>query len=140
MGYGVIGNDHEYIEAGDVTAPKSHSREERIVTLGLEVRALIVEFKPDAIALETAFWGGWPSAAGALGEVRGILLWLAHEAHIPVTSYAPSAVRQGIGVGGNAGKKTVAVFLKRLLRMNKEPGLDASDALAVALCHSLRAR
>ncbi len=137
-GYSVLESKPlRYIEAGVLSSPAGKPRSVRIIEIGSDIRALLVEHRPEMIAIETAKWGGYPVAAGALGEVRGVILWIAAEARVPVTDFAPTEVRRIIGVGGAASKTTTAAHVKMVLGLRTAPHPDAADALAVGLAAAM---
>lgn len=139
LGYAVLASPgNRVIECGTAKA-RGKDRTARIVEIGSDVRALLLEHRPDAVVLETPFVQHRNSAI-PLGEIRGILLWLAHEAKVPTADYAPAQVRKAIGVGGGADKAAVGKWVTRACGLAKQPEPDATDALAVALAHTLTAR
>lgn len=137
-GYAVLDPGPAYVEAGVLTTRKKDPRNQRIVGLGDDIQALIAEFRPGVIAVETAKWGGYASACGALGEIRGVIVWLAYVNKLPVEDWAPSKARAAVGVGGGANKEAVARHVTRVLRLRNQPAPDAADALAVALAQLTR--
>ncbi len=140
MGYGVVDSGPRYVDSGVLEVSKAVARSKRLIELGSDLRAVLAEYRPDALALETAKWGGFPAAAGALGEIRGIILWLAAESSVPVFDYTPGEARSGIGMSGAADKNAVGKFLTKVLRLKTQPQNDATDGLALALCHLIRQR
>lgn len=143
LGYGLIestGTRHAYIEAGTLEEPERVPRSQRIVNIGSDLEALLLEHRPDLVAIETAKWGGFPSAAGALAEARGIVLWLAYRASAQVVDLEPSKIRSTIGIGGDGTKDAAGRMVQRVLRMRTTPGPDVGDALAVALACALLRR
>lgn len=140
MGYCVLDTSpvRRLVETGVLTSPQSKPRAQRVVDIGSDLRALFVEFKPDCVAVETAYWSGFAVASGALGEVRGVILWLSNEHRATVYDYAPKEVRRTIGVGGGADKAAVAAMVGRVLGLRRPLESDAGDACGVAMCHALR--
>jgi crossover junction endodeoxyribonuclease RuvC len=104
-----------------------------------EVIRLIDEFHPDALAIEAPFFGKNVQSMLKLGRAQGVAIAAAVSREIPVTEYSPRKIKQSITGNGNAAKEKVAEMLIRLLGTHaaeiRAEKLDASDALAVAVCH-----
>src|SRR3989304_2890983 len=100
------------------------------------VSALIEEFQPQGVAVESVFTALNIKTALSLAEVRGVILLAAAEADVPSFSYSPREVKATVAGYGQAGKEQVQRMVRSLLRLSETPEpADASDALAVALCH-----
>ena len=92
--------------------------------------------RPDSVALESSFYGRDADSAGKLGEARGVLRLALVQAGIETTLYSPAEVKKSVAGNGQATKEAVQRMVARLLKMSDLPRpLDASDALAVAICH-----
>ncbi|MEL6539157.1 MAG: crossover junction endodeoxyribonuclease RuvC [Bacteroidota bacterium] len=101
------------------------------------VSALVDDFKPDAVALEAPFFGKNVQAMLKLGRAQGVAMAAALAREVPITEYAPRKVKQAVTGNGHASKEQVAHMLVNLLQLPQMPDLlDASDALAVAVCHA----
>ncbi len=112
----------------------------RLLHIQEELRRLIRRWKPDAAALESAFYGKSIPAALRIGEGRGAALVAASGEGVPVSSYAPAEVKKAVVGNGAAHKRQVQAMACSLLSLGKARlPLDASDALAIALCHAHRA-
>jgi crossover junction endodeoxyribonuclease RuvC len=140
LGYGVVDQQgparHAYVDCGVITAPARASREARLLTIGRDLRELLQEFRPDVVAMEQAFFGKNVQATLALGEARGVALFVTQERGISVAGYAPAQVKQTVVGHGRASKEQVAFLVRALLGMRRPPAADAADALAIALCHA----
>jgi len=140
LGYGVI--DHfapgrdAYVDCGVITAPARASREQRLLTIGRDLRDLVAELAPDVVAMEQAFFGKNVQATLALGEARGVALFVTQEQGLRVAGYAPARVKQTIVGHGRADKQQIAYLVRALLNLRRPPEADAADALAIALCHA----
>jgi crossover junction endodeoxyribonuclease RuvC len=100
------------------------------------VASLIQEFAPDGVAIESVFTALNMKTALRLAEVRGVILLAAAQAGIASFSYSPRQVKATVAGYGNAGKEQVQQMVRSVLGMSETPEPpDASDALAVALCH-----
>ena len=98
--------------------------------------SLIDEYHPDEVALEAPFFGKNVQSMLKLGRAQGVAMSAALFREIPITEYAPKKVKQSVTGNGNASKEQVAKMLMTLLAIKEIPKLlDATDALAVALCH-----
>src|SRR5690606_36885289 len=94
------------------------------------------DFSPDEVALEAPFFGKNEQSMLKLGRAQGVAMAAALSREIPITEYAPKKVKQSVTGNGNASKEQVAHMLKNLLHFDEIPKLlDATDALAVAVCH-----
>jgi crossover junction endodeoxyribonuclease RuvC len=141
LGYGVIecaGNGAakvEYIECGVISASARQARPARLAEIGRGLRELMTELRPDAVAMEEAFHGPNVQSALALGEARGVALFVAAEQGLVVTGSPPATV---IG-HGRATKHQRGYLVRALLALRRTPEPDAADALAIAICHARRA-
>lgn len=109
---------------------------ERLAQLARSLRALIAEFGPDVLAVEAAFYGKSVSSALRLGEARGVILLVAAEAGLVIAEYPPALVKRRVTGHGSASKESVAATVAAQFgRGSSALSLDASDALAIALCH-----
>ena len=140
LGYGVI--DHfgpgrdTYVDCGVLTASARTPRDARLLTIGRDLRELLGELGPDVAAMEQAFFGKNVQATIALGEARGVALFVTQEHGLAVVGYAPARVKQTIVGHGQAGKHQIGFLVKAMLRLRRPPEADAADALAIALCHA----
>jgi crossover junction endodeoxyribonuclease RuvC len=140
LGYGVI--DHlgpartRYVDCGVISAPAREPREARLLTIGRDLRDLLVELAPDVVAMEQAFFGKNVQATIALGEARGVAVFVVKEHGLPLAGYPPARVKQTVTGRGAASKTQVAFFMRALLQLRRPPAPDAADALAIALCHA----
>lgn len=101
--------------------------------------ALIEEYKPDCVALEAPFYGKNIQVMLKLGRAQGVAMAAALSRDIPIHEYAPRKIKQAVTGNGNASKEQVAAMLQNLLGFKETPEfLDATDGLAVAVCHSFQ--
>ncbi|MFC5269948.1 crossover junction endodeoxyribonuclease RuvC [Adhaeribacter terreus] len=97
---------------------------------------LITEYLPDEMAIEAPFYGTNVQSMLKLGRAQGVAIAAALSRDIPYVEYAPKKVKQSITGNGNASKEQVAQMLLQIFKIAEMPKLfDATDALAVALCH-----
>ena len=91
---------------------------------------------PDEVALEAPFYGKNVQSMLKLGRAQGVAMAAALAREIPITEYAPRKIKQSVTGNGNASKEQVAAMLKNIFKFDDAPKLlDATDALAVAVCH-----
>jgi crossover junction endodeoxyribonuclease RuvC len=99
------------------------------------VRELVDRYQPTVAAVETVFMSRNPQAAIKLGQARGAAICAVVSCGLEVHEYAPRAIKQAIVGRGGAAKQQIQHMTRVLLKLQVELGEDASDALAVALCH-----
>jgi crossover junction endodeoxyribonuclease RuvC len=108
--------------------------EERLRTVAAGLRAVIGEYRPDVLALETLFFSKNQKTAMRVAETRGAIILLAMEEGLSVREFSPGAVKIAITSQGNADKKQVMAMLPRLVRMPRVPKHDDEyDAIAVGI-------
>lgn len=139
MGYGVIlikNNNLTLLQYGVIHLSKYTNHELKLKKIFERTLGLIDDFSPDEVALEAPFFGKNVQSMLKLGRAQGVAMAAALSREIPITEYAPKKVKQSVTGNGNASKEQVAHMLKTLLRFDEIPKLlDATDALAVAVCH-----
>ena len=100
------------------------------------VCGLITKYQPDQFAVEAPFFGKNVQSMLKLGRAQGVAIAAAMRHGLEVTEYSPKKVKQSITGNGNAGKEQVMKMLQELLGFKEDPKhFDATDALAVAVCH-----
>ena len=100
---------------------------------------LITEYLPDEMAIEAPFYGKNIQVMLKLGRAQGVAMAAALSRNIEVTEYSPRKIKQSITGNGNATKEQVAAMLQNLLNFKETPDfLDATDGLAVAVCHAFQ--
>jgi len=112
----------------------------RLKTLLEGLREVIAEHRPDEVAIEKVFVNSNPQSTLALGQARGTAICAAVLAGLPVAEYTALQVKQSVVGNGHARKEQVQHMVRRLLALPGEPGPDAADALACAICHAHGAR
>lgn len=142
MGYGVIlekGSKIELLSMGIVRMDHLDDHFLKLQRIFEKTMVLIDEYKPDAMALEAPFYGKNIQVMLKLGRAQGVAMAAALTRNIPITEYAPRKIKQSITGNGSAGKEQVAAMLQNLLKFKETPQfLDATDGLAVAVCHSFQ--
>jgi crossover junction endodeoxyribonuclease RuvC len=144
MGYGLIkciGQNMTLIQFGVIHLAKYKNHEIKLQKIFQRVSSLIEEYTPDEVALESPFFGKDVQAMLKLGRAQGVAMAAALNKEIPINEYAPRKVKQSVTGNGNASKEQVAAMIKNLLKFEETPKLlDATDALAVAVCHNFSFR
>ena len=127
------------LACGTIRNTPSRSMPLRLQRTYRALTELIGAHLPDECAVETAFTGKNAQSALKLGHARGVAILAAVEQELPTTEYSPREVKKAVVGNGNAGKEQVQYMVKSILRLQgPAPAFDASDALAVALCHLQR--
>ena len=139
MGYGLIhckGQQIKLIQFGVIHLNKYKNHELKLKKIYQRVSELIIEYTPDEVALEAPFYGKNVQSMLKLGRAQGVAMAAALNREIPINEYAPKKVKQSVTGNGNASKEQVAAMIQNLLKFEDAPKLmDATDALAVAVCH-----
>ncbi|GMQ30337.1 crossover junction endodeoxyribonuclease RuvC [Algoriphagus confluentis] len=139
MGYGLIlteGKKYKILQYGVIHLKKYETHELKLKKIFERITGIIEEFAPDSVALEAPFYGANVQSMLKLGRAQGVAMAAALSKEIPITEYSPKKVKQSVTGNGNASKEQVAAMLQTLMGITELPKLlDATDALAVALCH-----
>jgi crossover junction endodeoxyribonuclease RuvC len=142
MGWGVIDVDGSRIShvANGVCRSEGDNLAERLLSLHFQLTAVIVDFSPDAAAVEQTFVNKDGAATLKLGQARGIALLVPAQAGLSVGEYAPNTVKKTVVGVGHAAKGQVDHMVRMQLPGTVIDGPDAADALAIAICHAHHAR
>jgi crossover junction endodeoxyribonuclease RuvC len=139
-GYGVvekIGSNIISIDYGSIKANKNQTFAQRLLTIHCKIMDIILKYQPDEMAIEEVFYSKNIKSAIRIGEGRGIVFLCAAAANIPITEYAATVIKKAVVGNGNAKKEQVQEMVKIILNLPEIPeARDASDALAIAICHS----
>ncbi len=143
-GYAIVGcgvveykNNHfRVLDYGAITTQAHTPFNERIEKIFDEAAALMVKYKPDAMAIEKLFFNTNQKTAIDVAQARGALVLAAQKNKIPIFEYTPLQVKQSVVGYGRAEKKQVQEMTRVMLNLEKIPKPDdAADALAMAICH-----
>lgn len=138
-GYGIIDSDgrtHVLVSAGVIRAPRQKALHLRLLEIARELRNQIERYCPDCVAIEEVFYAVNVQTALKLSHVRGVALLAAAEAGLDLAEYSPLEVKTSVVGYGRAEKYQVQKMVASLLRLDSPiESEDASDALAVAICH-----
>ena len=142
MGYGVLketGNQIELLSLGVVKMTHLDDHFLKLQRIFERTSSLIEQYKPDCMALEAPFYGKNIQVMLKLGRAQGVAMAAGLAKGLPIFEYSPKKVKQSITGNGSATKEQVAAMLKQLLKFTETPEfLDATDGLAVAVCHSFQ--
>jgi crossover junction endodeoxyribonuclease RuvC len=138
-GYGVIDTDGAncfYVSCGVIRLKAAEPLPSRLKSIYDGLLQVIHIHQPEAAAFESLFYASNVQTALKLGHVRGVSLFAAVESNLPVFEYSPLEVKSAVTGYGRAEKPQVQQMVRALLKLNVAPEpYDASDALAVAICH-----
>ena len=143
-GYGVIetvGTTMRAITAGVIRTGPGDPLPDRLCELASDLEAVVSEFKPAEAAIEEVFVNRNLQTATSVGRASGVAILTVARAGISIAEYTPSAVKLAVTGNGAADKRQVQKMVARRLGLDAPPGpADASDALAVAICHARSSR
>ena len=141
MGYGILGikgKKPSMIAMGVIELSKFESHYLRLSRIFQRVTMLVEQYLPDEMAIEAPFFGKNVQSMLKLGRAQGVAMAAALSRDVPITEYEPRKIKMAITGNGAASKEQVQEMLRRILDIPREnllPQLDATDALAAALCH-----
>ena len=136
---GAVGSRISLVGVGVILTPSDAALEQRLLDLDQQLSEWINLWKPDVIAVERVFSQHNVRTVMGTGQAAGIALLLAAKAGIPVMMHTPSEVKASVTGSGRANKAQVALMVQKILNLDTIPKpVDATDALALAICHIWR--
>lgn len=139
MGYGLISvhkANISLLEMGVLQLAKRQNHAERLELIFRKMETLIKHYRPEAVAIEAPFYGKNVQSMLKLGRAQGVAIAAAMMHGLEAIEYAPRKIKQSITGRGNATKEQVWEMMQRTMGFDESPAfMDATDALAVALCH-----
>ena len=142
-GYGLIkvtAQRIELLQYGVLKLNKYSTHELKLQKIFQRITQLIDEYLPDEMAIEDPFYGKNPQSMLKLGRAQGVAMAAALNRSIPIVEYAPRKVKQSVTGSGSASKEQVAYMVERILNQKLEAEFfDATDAVAIAICHHYHA-
>ncbi|MDY0279580.1 MAG: crossover junction endodeoxyribonuclease RuvC [Salinivirgaceae bacterium] len=139
MGYGIIDASHsqlKVISLGVIDLRKLKDHYMKLSHIYDRTKMLIEQYLPDEVALEAPFYGKNVQSMLKLGRAQGVAMAAALRFKIPIYEYAPLKVKLSITGSGSASKEQVSGMLMKMFNIETVPSfLDATDGLAVAVCH-----
>lgn len=137
-GYGVVemhGSRLVHVDHGTLCGAPDASLGARLLAVYRGLRQVIEVHAPQEVGIESIFHARNSQSALKLGHVRGVALLTAEMGGVPIVEYTPMQVKSAVVGYGKAEKHQVQEMVRRLLALPRCAGQDASDALAVAICH-----
>ncbi|HOW58296.1 MAG TPA: crossover junction endodeoxyribonuclease RuvC [Candidatus Omnitrophota bacterium] len=137
-GVGILeadGQQFKLIHCGTIRANSKDPVGKRLLHVFDSLQTVIRSFHPRVMALETLFFSKDIQAVERIGQARACAMLAATKEGIEVVEYGPMVVKKSVTGNGHATKEQVQFMIKRLLNLKDAPALDASDALAIAMCH-----
>lgn len=137
-GYGLIRDTErgcEYVASGCIRTGTGELPE-RLSAVFAGVSKIIETYQPDTMGIEQVFMARNADSALKLGQARGVAIVAGTQAGLAVSEYSATQVKSAIVGSGRAAKEQVQMMVMHLLKLTKKPQMDASDALAIALCHA----
>ena len=142
MGYGLIlekGSNVSLITLGIIDLSKYDEHAIKLKKIFERTLQIVDEYKPDCLAIEAPFYGKNIQVMLKLGRAQGVAMAAGLYRQVPIFEYSPKKVKQSITGNGNASKEQVAAMLMQLLKFKEVPEfLDATDGVALAVCHSMQ--
>ena len=144
-GYGITGfglidaerGQSKLLSCGAITTPAGMDFSARLEIIYEDMRSLLEQTKPDAVAIEELFFGQNVTTGIGVAQARGVVLLAIRQAGLEVAAYKPMQVKQALVGYGNATKHQMQDMTMRLLHLQAMPKPDdAADAIAIALCHA----
>lgn len=138
-GYGIIdknGSHIGFVACGTIRTTSGWKLSDRLLEIFDGLMQVIDQHQPDVAAVEDMFVAHNPRSALKLGHARGVAVLAAVKSGVMVHDYSPRAVKQAVAGYGQAEKEQVQHMVCALLELSSSPSSDASDALAVAICHA----
>lgn len=140
VGFGVLESDRGQAtlqRCGVITTTAGLPMPQRLLQIGLDLEALILQFRPQVMAVEELFFHNNVTTGIGVAQARGVILMTAQKLGVEVFEYTPSQVKQAVVGYGKAEKRQVMDMTRRLLNLSSVPKPDdAADAVAIALCHA----
>ncbi len=140
MGFGIVdafGNRLQSIHYGCLTTPAHTPIERRLHQLYHELCELLIQYRPDFLAVEELFFNRNTTTAFTVGQARGIAILAGAEHGSQLAEYTPMQVKQAVTGYGHADKQQVQMMVKTLLHLESVPKPDdTADALAIAITHA----
>lgn len=139
LGFGVIRIDASgpvYVDMGVFDLRKIRDPFEKLANIFAGIEEILATYSPDEMAVESPFYGKNAQVILKLGRAQGAAITAAVVKGIPVTEYAPRKAKIAVCGNGAASKSQVSIMIQKTLGVELDPKyLDATDALAIALCH-----
>ncbi len=140
VGYGIISynsGDFRFIDCGIISTPAALCVEKRLSEIHRDLKDIIMNYAPDAVAVEELFFNSNQKTIINVSQARGVILLTADLCGVKVFEYTPLQVKKAVVGYGRAEKRQMIEMTRILLKLEKAPSPDdAADALALAVCHT----
>lgn len=124
------------LEMGVIHLHKLSDQHQKLKRIFIRLQAIIDTYHPQEMAIEAPFYGKNVQSMLKLGRAQGVAMAAAITKDVQITEYSPKKIKQSVTGNGNAAKEQVAAMLSNILKVDfGDHYLDASDALAAAVCH-----
>lgn len=144
LGYGLIRINKDKVtilQYGVLNLTKYTTQGAKFLKIHERILAILEEFIPDEIAIESPFFGKNVQSMLKLGRVQGMVMSLSYSKQIPITEYEPKKVKLSVTGNGNASKEQVSKMVEIISGIKLESKLhDATDALGIAICHHFHSK
>jgi len=137
-GYGLVekkGGEMTCVHFGQIRLQPKSPFHARIHKIFQGIAAIMDQWSPEEMAIEDVFYAKNIKTALKLGHARGAALIAASECRVPIFEYTPLEIKKSVVGYGRAAKEQVRAMVQIILKLKTQPDLDASDALATAICH-----
>ncbi len=137
-GFGIIDNQASsirYIHSGSIRIA-GDSLAEKLGFIFTEISAIIREYQPEQMSIESVFMSKNADSALKLGQARGAAICAGFQSGLQIAEYAPREIKQALVGKGAADKQQVAHMVQRVLRVERDLQADEADGLAIAICHA----
>jgi crossover junction endodeoxyribonuclease RuvC len=137
-GYGIIeqqGSRLHHVDNGGIFTRPTHPFPEKLRTIFEGIHELIERYAPQVLAIENIFYAKNHRSSFQLGHARGVAMVAAARKSLEVFEYNPTTIKQSVVGYGRASKEQIQQMVRQLLKLPETTFFDASDALAVAICH-----
>jgi len=141
-GFGVldfVGDSPTYVASGTIKSPDG-TFPDRLKKIFESVNAIVEEYRPDVVSIETVFMARNAGSALKLGHARSAALCATFAFDVEVVEYAPREIKLAVVGTGSASKEQVQHMVVSMLQLDGVPASDAADALAAAICHGHQQR
>jgi crossover junction endodeoxyribonuclease RuvC len=145
-GYGILGwsaidNNMKIHGYGVVTTPAGESLDKRLLSIHRSLHEIILEFRPDVVAVEKLFFNKNSKTVIDVAKAIGVIMLTIRLTDADLFEYTPTQVKHAITGYGRATKQQIQVMMKKIFNIRELPKPDdAADALAIALSHALKAK
>lgn len=139
LGWGIVdaeGSSMQHVAHGVIAPSTSLPLPARLAAIFEELEDMIDRWRPQVSGIERVFSSQGPKSALILGHARGVALLALQRGGLEIGEYSPAEIKLAVAGHGRAGKQQLAAMVMRLLGFDLAgAGHDATDALAIAICH-----